>query len=218
MTNEQIQKLAQATRYMHQVLDQDTTGHSSDHIERVVRLTQRLCQDEGVADYLALMAATLHDVVDDKLFASVAEARQALQQFLDKITVDAKEQAELWQIIDHMSYRKNIDQKQQLSIAGQIVQDADRLDAIGAIGIARTFYFGGHFGEKMYDPQLAPRTNLSASDYKSGESTVINHFYEKLLRLQDQLNTAAAKKIALKRQTRMLNFLTDFKAEWAAED
>ncbi|ANK59243.1 HD domain-containing protein [Loigolactobacillus backii] len=218
MTDEQIQKLTQATKYMHQVLDQDTTGHSSDHIERVVRLTRRLCQDEEVPDYLALMAATLHDVVDDKLFTSVSEARQALQQFLDKIAINAKEQAELWQIIDHMSYRKNIDQKQQLSIAGRIVQDADRLDAIGAIGIARTFYFGGHFGEKMYDPQLAPRTKLAASDYKSGESTVINHFYEKLLRLQDQLNTAAAKKIALKRQTRMLNFLTDFKAEWAAED
>ncbi|MFK5280599.1 HD domain-containing protein, partial [Lacticaseibacillus paracasei] len=103
---------------------------------------------------------------------------------------------------------------QSLPVEGQLVQDADRLDAIGAIGIGRAFMYGGAHGGRMYDPDLPPRADLTAAQYRTTEGTVINHFYEKLLKLKDQLNTDAAKKMAMHRQQVMEDFLTEFKAEW----
>ncbi|MFD0897019.1 HD domain-containing protein [Loigolactobacillus binensis] len=216
MNDIQQQQLAAATTYMQQVLGQDHSGHSSDHIQRVVHLTTALCRQEQVAAFIPLMAATLHDVIDDKVVTDVTVARQALSDFLTHQQVSATDQAEIWLIIDRLSFSKNLVHKQQLPLSGQIVQDADRLDAIGAIGIARTFYYGGHTGEKLYDPAIKPRTQMDKAAYRE-QSTVINHFYEKLLLLQDSMNTASAKKLAAQRQQVMQTFLTEFKAEWNGE-
>ncbi|MFC6170329.1 HD domain-containing protein [Loigolactobacillus jiayinensis] len=213
MNELQQRQLAAATAYMQQVLGQDHSGHSVDHIQRVVRLTTTICQQEQVAVFVPVLAATLHDVIDDKVVSDVETARQELRDFLTMQQVSVTEQAEIWQIIDRLSFSKNLVHKQQLSLNGQIVQDADRLDAIGAIGIARTFYYGGHTGAAMYDPAIKPRTQMDKSAYRK-QSPVINHFYEKLLLLQDSMNTASAKKIAAQRQQVMLDFLAEFKAEW----
>ncbi|KRK40489.1 HD superfamily hydrolase [Loigolactobacillus bifermentans DSM 20003] len=206
--------LTAATTYMQQTLGQDQTGHSIDHINRVVRLAGKIAQAEQQPLFMPLFAATLHDVIDPKLFDQPAQARQALTTFLNQIQVPVATQQALWAIIDHMSFRKNLEQPQQLTLAGQIVQDADRLDAIGAIGIGRTFYYGGHFGDPMYDPTLPPRQHLTAAEYAQGNSTVINHFYEKLLRLAQQMNTPTGQQLAAQRQAFMETFLTRFKAEW----
>ncbi|MFD1318672.1 HD domain-containing protein [Loigolactobacillus zhaoyuanensis] len=216
MNELQQQQLAAATTYMQQVLGSDHSGHSVDHIQRVVHLTTTLCQQEQVAAFVPLMAATLHDVIDDKVVSDVEQARQALSNFLGAQQVSTADQNEIWLIIDRLSFSKNLDQKQELPLNGQIVQDADRLDAIGAIGIARTFYYGGHTGAPLYDPAVKPRTQLDKATYRK-QSPVINHFYEKLLLLQDSMNTASAKKIAAQRQQVMLTFLDEFKAEWQGE-
>lgn len=206
--------LTAATGYMEATLGQDQTGHSVDHIKRVVHLAQKIAQAEQQPLFMPLFAATLHDVIDPKLFAQPEQARQALTTFLQQIQVPAAIQQELWDIIDHMSFRKNLEQPQKLTLAGQIVQDADRLDAIGAIGIGRTFYYGGHFGDPMYDPALPPRQHMTAAEYAQGNSTVINHFYEKLLTLAQQMNTPTGQQLAADRQAFMETFLTRFKAEW----
>lgn len=206
--------LTAATGYMEATLGQDQTGHSVDHIKRVVHLAQKIAQAEQQPLFMPLFAATLHDVIDPKLFARPEQARQALTAFLQQIQVPAAIQQELWDIIDHMSFRKNLEQPQKLTLAGQIVQDADRLDAIGAIGIGRTFYYGGHFGDPMYDPALPPRQHMTAAEYAQGNSTVINHFYEKLLTLAQRMNTPTGQQLAADRQAFMETFLTRFKAEW----
>lgn len=206
--------LTAATGYMEATLGQDQTGHSVDHIKRVVHLAKKIAQAEQQPLFMPLFAATLHDVIDPKLFAQPEQARQALTAFLQQIQVPAAIQQELWDIIDHMSFRKNLEQPQKLTLAGQIVQDADRLDAIGAIGIGRTFYYGGHFGDPMYDPALPPRQHMTAAEYAQGNSTVINHFYEKLLTLAQQMNTPTGQQLAADRQAFMETFLTRFKAEW----
>lgn len=203
-----------ATQYMIQTLGQDQTGHSVDHIKRVVHLARKIAQAEQQPLFMPLFAATLHDVIDPKLFSQPEQARQALTAFLNQIQLPPIAQQTLWAIIDHMSFRKNLAQPQKLSLAGQIVQDADRLDAIGAIGIARTFYYGGHFGEPMYDPAVPPRQHLTATEYAQGNSTVINHFYEKLLTLARQMNTPTGQRLAAERQQFMTTFLARFKAEW----
>jgi uncharacterized protein len=206
--------LTAATAYMAQTLGQDQTGHSIDHINRVVRLARKIAQAEQQPLFMPLFAATLHDVIDPKLFVQPEQARQALTAFLQRQQVPADLQQALWAIIDHMSFRKNLEQPQPLTLAGQIVQDADRLDAIGAIGIGRTFYYGGHFGDPMYDPALPPRQHLTAAEYAQGNSTVINHFYEKLLTLAQHMNTPTGQKLAAQRQAFMETFLARFKAEW----
>jgi len=121
--------------------------------------------------------------------------------------------------MDNMSYHKTLDgTAKPLPLEGQIVQDADRLDAIGAIGISRAIYFGGHFGEKIYDPAVTPRTEMTHAEYRNLDNeTIINHFYEKLLTLKDLMNTTAAKQLAEHRQQVMLDFLAEYKAEWNAE-
>ncbi|OTF90196.1 phosphohydrolase, partial [Ligilactobacillus salivarius] len=119
-------------------------------------------------------------------------------------------------IITHMSFAHSLqDDNFQLPLSGQIVQDADWLDAIGAIGITRAIYYGGHHVEKIYNPALAPRTNMTREEYRNlDDETIINHFYEKLLKLKDMLNTPTANKIAEHRQQVMLDFLDEFKNEW----
>lgn len=199
----------------------DETGHGFDHIQRVVRLADELLKAYPQADrLLTLSAAYLHDVIDEKLVTDTTAASAEVRDFLTAQGFSADQQATIFLIMDNMSFHKTLDgTAKPLPLEGQLVQDADRLDAIGAIGIARAIYFGGHFGEKIYDPAVAPRTQMSHAEYRNlGNETVINHFYEKLLTLKDLMNTDAAKTLAAHRQAVMEDFLAEFKAEWRAEE
>lgn len=204
--------------YARQKLAQDHSGHGSDHLERVNRLARRLAQAEQANLNLTLAAAWLHDVIDDKLMADPEQAHNDLADQLTTIGVSGADQTAIFNIIDHMSFSKSLNGTQKLSLEGQIVQDADRLDAIGAIGIARALYYSGHVGEKIYDPAIAPRQHLTKEQYRQQPGTAINHFYEKLFKLADMMNTPAAKALAKRRTDVMRAFVDQFKAEWTADD
>lgn len=212
--------LAAVRQFSQSKMGDDETGHGFDHIQRVVGLANRISQAYPAIDRLAtLTAAYLHDVIDEKLVADTAAASDEVRQFLreQKFTTDQIDM--IFLIMDNMSYHKTLDgTAKPLPLEGQIVQDADRLDAIGAIGIARAIYFGGHFGEKIYDPAVQPRTQMSHAEYRNlANETIINHFYEKLLTLKDLMNTTAAKELANHRQQVMLDYLAEYKAEWNAQ-
>lgn len=200
-------------KYRNDILKDDTTGHSIDHIDRVVKLAKKILETEPQADIeLTLTAANLHDVIDEKVVKNVEEAKNNLREFLKEMRLSEEDITKIFFIIENMSYSKNLEGHIELPIEGKIVQDADRLDAIGAIGIARTFYYGGSKKNKMYDNNEKPRKDLNHDEYRN-ESTVVNHFYEKLLNLKDLMNTSEGKRLAIARHNFMKEFLKEFKLE-----
>ncbi|WP_390407305.1 HD domain-containing protein [Lacticaseibacillus jixiensis] len=202
------------TNYAKQGAALDHSGHAFDHIQRVVANAQLLLQQTPQADAaVVLAAAVLHDTYDDKLVASVTIAKRRTKQVLAQAGATVAQQEAIIAIIDHMSFKANLAAHQVLSLEGQLVQDADRLDAIGAVGIARTFMYGGAHGSRMYDPKRLPRHHLDETAYRSDESTVLNHFDEKLFKLAAQMNTPQAKAIAAKRDAVMHEFVAEFLAE-----
>ena len=212
--------LAAVRQFSQSKMGDDETGHGFDHIQRVVGLADRISQSYPDADHLeTLTAAYLHDVIDEKLVDDTVAASEEVRQFLTDQGFTSAQVDAIFLIMDNMSYHKTLDgTAKPLPLEGQIVQDADRLDAIGAIGISRAIYFGGHFGEKIYDPAVKPRTEMTHAEYRNLDNeTIINHFYEKLLTLKDLMNTTAAKQLAEHRQQVMLDFLAEYKAEWNAE-
>lgn len=210
-------QLAAIKRYAFGVLAQDTSGHSTDHIQRVVALAEQLATQRECDLFLIQAAAYLHDVTDDKLVADVPQAEADLRAFLIEIGLSAEEIRELQFIIEHVSFSRSLaGEKVELTIEAKIVQDADRLDAIGAMGIARTFYYGGFAGHKIYDPEIPPRENMTKEEYRINQ-TVLNHFYEKLLLLPDLLQTPMARELAKPRIEIMESFLAAFKTEWSKQ-
>lgn len=201
-------------KYVQAQLRDDNTGHDFDHIKRVVALAQTIAMQIPSANLKIVMtAAYLHDVIDDKLVDDVDKQKASVHAILKKLEYTDAETNSIMNIITHMSYSANLVHQYVLSIDGQIVQDADRLDAIGAIGVARAMYFGGHFGDTIYDPAQMPRQNMDKSEYRQ-HTTVINHFYEKLFKLPNLMNTPVAKKIANRRQKFMQEFVNEFVDEW----
>lgn len=201
--------------YTKEKLASDKTGHDLAHIDRVLKLAKELAKNYQVDRFVVLAAATLHDVVDDKLFADPKQAQKEVVAKMTALKITQEKQAEILEIITHMSYASSLNGKYQLSLAGQIVRDADWLDALGAIGITRAIYYGAVHQEKIYDPKILPRKALDKTEYRNlANETIINHFYEKLLKLPELLNTPEAKVLARPRQQIMLDFLAAFKAEW----
>lgn len=196
-------------------LEDDTTGHDWQHALRVEQNAQNIMPDDltETQTQIILAACWLHDTIDDKLAAEKRKTPGEIRTFLEQEGATAFQTEEILHIIQHLSYSKNLDSKQELSLLGQIVQDADRLDAIGAIGIARAFYFGGHKGHALYD-ETAPRNleALTADNYRK-ETSVLNHFYEKLLLLKDTMNTEAGQREAVERTHFMKRFLDQFYKE-----
>lgn len=193
----------------------DHTGHDFNHLQRVAKLAEKIAKQEGCIQLkIILTSAYLHDFIDDKLVDDVEKNLMILKNRLREWLFTEDEINEIVDIITHMSFSKNLKENYYLSFSGQIVQDADRLDAIGAIGIARALTYGGVHKRVLYDPSISPRTNLTKEQYRNEKGTTINHFYEKLLLIKDQLNTTTAKQIAIKRQQEMLDFLNNFKLEW----
>ncbi|KRM89872.1 HD domain-containing protein [Fructilactobacillus florum] len=194
----------------------DHSGHGFDHIERVVNMTGKLLASEPANGEVALTAAYLHDVFDEKLCDHRAEKRQEVINCLQDFGYHPEEIKQVLEIIDHLSFADSLEQHHQLSKTGQVVQDADRLDSIGAIGVARTFAYGAVHGAAMYDPKLPPRRQLTKAEYRNN-TTTLNHFYEKLFLVADQMNTKTAQQLAKRRKSLMETFVQEFKAEWSGQ-
>lgn len=206
-----------AIKYVKQIFVDDCSGHDDYHTMRVYRLAMQIAEQENADMLIVQFAALLHDVDDVKLSPETHEAKKNAVGFMKNNGVDDKVIASVCKIIDEVSFA-GIDSVVPSTIEGKCVQDADRLDAMGAIGIARTFAYGGSKGRRIHDPDIKPMTNRNKADYNQNHnSTSINHFYEKLLLLKDMINTETAKKIAEHRQAVMEDFLEEFMAEWEGE-
>lgn len=216
MTDELNSKISSIETWVKDQLMNETTGHDWYHIKRVTNLSKELLKSEAADEFIVMASALLHDIPDEKLVEDVDASMKDIENFLVSIDVDQSVIQEIFTIISTISFKGGYGDK-LTSIEACIVQDADRLDAIGAIGIARTFQYGGAKGQAMYDPELAVRDDMSAKEYRQGNSTSVNHFYEKLLLLKDKLNTKRAKEIAEERENFMKLFLDHFFKEWNGE-
>lgn len=202
-------------QYVADVLSQDSSGHDWWHIYRVWKLAKYMAQQENADIFVVELAALLHDIADWKfhdgdLDVGPATARKWLQS--QNVADDVIER--VCDIIKNISFKgANVAQK-PMSLEGQVVQDADRLDAIGAIGIARTFAYGGHKGRKMYDPNIPHQLHDSFEAYQKSESTTLNHFYEKLFLLKERMNTKTGQALANERHQVMKTFVEQFLSEW----
>ncbi|MCC2683288.1 MAG: hypothetical protein K0R75_187 [Paenibacillaceae bacterium] len=205
--------LAAAERWVEGVLGGDRTGHDVWHIRRVVRMAERLARAEGADAFVCAMAAWLHDAADEKLNASKEAGLRKVGDWLGTQPVAEEGRRHIMDIIATMSYNGG-NNPPMPTLEGRVVQDADRLDAIGAIAIARTFVYAGWKGDPMHDPALPPRDAMTPEEYRQGRSTAINHFHEKLLKLKDLINTDAARPIAEERHAYMVEYLRQFRLEW----
>lgn len=212
------QILDEARKLVKQRLEHDNSGHDWWHIVRVCQLSKKIADCEGVNHTLTIeLAALFHDLADWK-FGNQEEELELLKKWMLQHNVPLDTINEVSTIICEISFKGAGVLTPMSTNAGKIVQDADRLDAIGAIGIARTFTFGGNRNRILYDPNLKPELHQSFNEYKNKKGTTINHFYEKLLLIKDRLNTKTAKKIAEKRHLFMEDFLQNFLNEWNVSD
>ena len=190
------------------------SGHDWFHIERVYNLAKYIGKKEKADSFIVEMCALLHDI-DDWKFSNTNDIQTTVtENFLKSLNIDGSSLELIIKIIQTMSFKGGIVDSTQTTIEGKVVQDADRLDAIGAIGIARTFAYGGHKNRLIYDPDIKPMDFKSLEEVKNAENHTINHFYEKLLKLKDLMNTDTAKELAEKRHKFMENFLEEFYEEW----
>ena len=212
------QNIEKTINFVKQKLEGAEAGHDWFHIERVWKLSKKIAKNEEANTEIVELAALLHDIADPKFHnGDETLATKISLEFLKSIDVEENIINQVLYIIENISFKNRGQAPKIPSIELQIVQDADRLDAIGAIGIARTFNFGGFKNNLMYHPDIQPQLNMSKEEYKKSNGTTINHFYEKLLLLKDLMNTETAKKIASERHDFMLQFLDEFYKEWNVE-
>lgn len=216
MTHEEI--IQQTAEYIRKEFSDDSSGHDWWHIYRVWKNAIAICEIEKADMFIVQLAALLHDLDDWKFNQSDDETPHRAKAWLDSCSVDSVTAESVCRIIIHISYKGAGVENKMDSFEGFIVQDADRLDAIGAIGISRAFAYGGYKNRMMYDPDSPPKMHASFEEYKNSKSATINHFYEKLLLLKDMMNTQTAKRIAEERHQVMEKFLDQFMLEWEGED
>ena len=193
-------------------------GHDWFHMERVYKNALLIASEEDCDLTVVQLGALLHDIADSKFHdGDETIGPKMARDFLENEKADEATIQHVIKIIENISFKGGNFEKQFNSKELEIVQDADRLDAIGAIGIARTFNYGGFKNRVLYDPEIAPNLKMSKEAYKNSEAPTLNHFYEKLLLLKDKMNTETGKKIALERHKYMENFLSQFYAEWEGE-
>jgi len=195
-------------------LGNDSSGHDWHHIDRVRKNARLIWNKEQKGDWFIIeMAALLHDIPDEKLNETEEAGWAKLDSFLSGLKLENELVNKIKDCIETVSFKggRVIELN---SIEAEIVQDADRLDALGAIGIARTFAFGGKKGHPIFDPEISAREEMTLAEYRSGKSSSVNHFYEKLLKLKDKMNTKHAKKLAEERHNFMESFLEQFYSEW----
>jgi len=192
-------------------------GHDWFHIERVYKNALLISKKEHVDHFIVRLGALLHDIADAKFYdGDETMGPKMATEFLTTQQVDADVRAHIVNIINHISYKNSLSStiEKFTSKELEVVQDADRLDAIGAIGIARCFNYGGFKNRTLYNPEILPNLKMTKEEYKKSEAPTINHFYEKLLLLKDQMNTHTGKEIALERHRYMEQFLRQFYEEW----
>lgn len=206
--------LARTAEHVRGLLGTEPTGHDWWHAERVRSLARHIGAQEGANALVVELAALLHDVADAKFSGSDEAGPRAAREWLSALSVDNDTIESVANIIEHMSYKGALVPAEPLSLEGRCVQDADRLDAIGAIGIARTFAYGGYVRRPLHDPETVATMHMTADDYRNNTGTTINHFHEKLLLLRDRLHTTAARQIAKQRHEFMVTFLDQFHEEW----
>ncbi len=207
--------ISNTIHFVKQQLENAEGGHDWFHIERVYKNALLIAREETCDLQIVQLAALLHDIADSKFHnGDESIGPKIARDFLTSQQLDSETTDHIVAIIENISFKGGNFEKKFKSIELDIVQDADRLDAIGAIGIARTFNYGGFKNRALYDPKIAPKLNMSTEEYKSSQAPTINHFYEKLLLLKDKMNTPTAKKIAQERHRFMESFLSQFYAEW----
>ncbi len=209
-----LEIIQQTENFVRERFKNEGSGHDWWHIHRVRNMAVFLAENEGGNTFIIELAALLHDLEDWKLSNS---KQGETKKWLESIGLANEKIKYIIEIIEQVSFKGAGVETKAMSIEAKIVQDADRLDAIGAIGIARTFAYGGNKNRLIHDPQVKPQMHDSFSSYKNGDAPTINHFYEKLLLLKERMNTATAKKIAKHRHQVMVNFLKEFFSEWNLE-
>lgn len=216
MTPEQI--IRKTVDYIKQEFSDDSSGHDWWHIYRVWKNAIAICEIEKADSFIVQLVALLHDLDDWKFNDHNDETPHRAKAWLDSCNVEPVITESVCEIIKNISYKGAGVENKMSSLEGFIVQDADRLDAIGAIGIGRAFAYGGYKDRMLYDPNSPPQMHASFEEYKSSKSATINHFYEKLLLLKDMMNTSTAKRIAEHRHQVMEDFLSQFMLEWEGRD
>lgn len=227
---EACRKLAEDFAYA--LVEGDCTGHDRFHLDRVRQMALRLASlgmMQSSLDILVVeIASLLHDALDSKFSSDPEEQDHRVRALLAAMPMLPEQRDHVFAIISKLGFVHTLPHNASasqsgptpsgLSIEGQIVQDADKLDALGAIGIARCFAFGGRKGQPLHDPDLRPRESLTAQNYRSGKQSSLNHFHEKLFKLKDMLHTPEAKRIAEKRHAYLRDFLARFEEEWEGKD
>ena len=192
-------------------------GHDWHHTKRVLANSIHIAKKENANLFVVQLAALLHDIADSKFYkGDETLGPKIASEFLKEHNVDQLSREHIIKIIENVSYKNSLSNtgKSFNSIELQIVQDADRLDAIGAIGIARAFNYGGFKNRELYNPKISPNMTMSKEEYKKSSAPTINHFYEKLLLLKEKMNTSTGKKLAEKRHDFMISYLDQFYQEW----
>lgn len=205
--------ITRAIDYIRDFLKQDASGHDWWHIHRVYVTSVKLAEEMDADLFVCSLAAIFHDRADSKIVQCEQEGLEFIRSWLMENGVNVQDIDHISEIISTMSF-KGGNNPPMRTLEGEIVQDADRLDALGAIGIARTFAYSGSKGRQIYEPALKARENMSVDEYRSGNSSAINHFYEKLLKLKPLFNTELAKELAEDRHEFMEEFLSRFYDEW----
>lgn len=210
--------ISKTIAFVKETLKEAEGGHDWFHIERVYLNAQRIAQDQEVDLLVVSLGALLHDIADAKFHdGDESIGPKIAQDFLKSIGAAEKTICHVVNIINNISFKNSLEKKveaQFLSTELMIIQDADRLDALGAIGIARAFNYGGFKNRELYNPDIAPNLNMTKEEYKKSNAPTINHFYEKLLLLKDKMNTPMGTKMAEERHGFMLNYLEQFYNEW----
>ena len=218
MTEHQAARLqTEAEAFVKKLFAGDAGGHDLFHTLRVTRTAVYLAKKTGADPHITALAALLHDADDRKLSPGTSETLANAKTFLSDPAVTPAEREAILTAIREVSFR-GTDSVKPSTPEGMCVQDADRLDAIGAVGVARAFAYGGAHGRALYDPKEPPQTQMDGVSYVRRASHTVNHFYEKLLLLKDMMNTEEAKRLAEARHRFMLAFLEEFYAEWDLGD
>lgn len=194
------------------------SGHDWFHVERVVRNARHIARIEKGSDMLLVeLGALLHDIADSKFYPEGTDKKE-IQKFLESLKVRQNVIDSIIRIVHAVSFKGGNNPIKPNTLEAKIVQDADRLDALGAIGIARAFAYGGFKGRLLYDPEIKPADFKDTDDYRKNETHTINHFYEKLLKLKELMNTKTGKELAAKREKFTKDFLKHFYAEWEGRE
>lgn len=189
-------------------------GHDWFHIERVFKNAKKIAASEDVDNFVVALGALLHDIADSKFYnGDETVGPRMAREFLEQQSVTEEVIVHVENIIKNISFKGGNEEQQFTSPELDVVQDADRLDALGAIGIARTFNYGGHKGRPIYDPAIKPNLSMSKEEYKTSSAPTVNHFYEKLFLLKDRMNTETGRKMAEERHEFMVKFMDQFYKE-----